>query len=202
MRSLVLVLVLVFCFESYSQINMGVIGGYYTENITFKNNPDIQGGDFSPGYNVGGFLRFRLLFISLQLDATWAQVKSEMTSTTYGNSNVELNKVDVPLWLNFHVFNFLRLGLGAQYSWRWTHYDTDTPYWNEMEANSNTGNWGLVFLGGVEFWRLMFNIDYRIGVTRYTTHADGVGGTNFYKTYPQTIALTVGFKFFHAKKEK
>ena len=190
-RICLLIALVLIGYTGHSQfINTGVRGGVIWQQLNYGNNLETQ-DEWNLGYNVGAMLRLRMLFISVQTDVTWGQVKTSMTNTsTMSTSSLTLNKVDLPVWVNFHLFKFIRVGIGAYYGWQWSKYGTDDAYWNDLENNANSGNWGGALVAGIQLGRFMIDCDYRVGFSKYKTNS----GTSYYSTYPQLFTASVAFK--------
>lgn len=203
MKALLLVTIISLSSLSFGQMfNFGIRFGAQSEAVDLHENFSFKNPNFSYGYSLGALTRFKFGFIAVQPEITWNQAFNTFTfddGSTSSTSQATFSRVDIPVWINFYIFRFWRLGIAPLYSFRFEKFENSGTYWQEFQNNFNNGNFALAFGTGFEIWRFLIDFDYRLGLGNYTSSISTSNGTVDFSTLPHTLSLTLAFKFRHKK---
>lgn len=185
MKKYLLILVLVFfSAQSYSQIHFGVKAGVNYNSDSFKNvtNDVLDGAKSKTGYHAGIWFRGKLPIIGLYLrpEIVYTELKNEVV---YDNSNLQrstdfsLRKIDIPVLLGKKVFGIGNVYIGPSFQYV---LGTDFSLSDLSEVSTDDFSVGLQFGGGIELGKLGIDIRWeRAFSDTETKFLDGTSPVNF-----------------------
>lgn len=159
-------------------------------STTLNATPEFQNQISGSGYNIGGFGRFKVLFLYAQIDASFGTKSSSVTFDT-SNATFNLNGLDVTAMMGVKLFGLGDLGnvrVFVGYSWNNFSDITYSRDGNEVAAsNVNTNNHSILGGIGIDLSRLTFDVRYINGMSDLTV-------SSLNDVQLKVVSLTVGFK--------
>ena len=145
-------------------------------STTLISKPDFVDQIAGAGYNVGAFVRMKLLFLYAQGEASFGSKSASVTvidTGDYSNVTFKLKGMDVSVLIGLKLFGLRDLGNFRVFAgYNWNNY-SDISYsidGNKFEAsNVNSNNHSLVAGIGIDLSKLAFDLRYLQGFIDLTS---------------------------------
>lgn len=199
----VLLMVLIIPGFAYSGFftNFGIKGGMNSSNVTFSEDIAEEWNALW-SFRVGVFYNLKIFkIISFQPEFFYTRKGAKATGTYFGEEITAIEKLDyfeVPLLLKmsfpvsgFNRFNVFAGGYGALNIGARSviKYRGETAQ-EDIKSDINNFDYGIVFGGSINFWKLILDIRYSIGMQniKAISFAD-------YAVKNRSFTLLVGYSF-------
>jgi hypothetical protein len=164
-------------------------------STTFSSDPDFVDQVAGAGYNFGGMVRLKVLFLYAQGEVAYGNKSSSITVSDSGvNSNVtyKLKGMDVTALLGVKLLGLSSVGnIRIFGGYNWNNY-SDITYsvdGNSFAAsNVNSNNHSLVMGFGVDLLKLSFDLKYIDGFIDLAT-------SQSVEVKSKIVNLTVAYRF-------
>ncbi len=188
--------------SSYAQFTIGPKVGISSSNIKVEEVQNVKSGDSQVGFHIGLFSRITISNFYIQPEATFTSAGGEIrisedNGETFNQvTELNYNKLDVPVMAGFKVGNFLRLNAGPVFS---LILSQDARNINstigEVKNNYNDALVGYQAGAGVDIGNFTVDVRYEGNLSKLGESIE-VGSETFNTDMRNNqVLLSVGYKF-------
>ncbi|MCX8149421.1 outer membrane beta-barrel protein [Thermaurantimonas aggregans] len=200
MKKIATILFITLGYVSTAQFDFGVKLGLNSTRLNMDdvNNPNnviesLQAGDMRYGFQGGLFSAINFLSYQVRIEAYYSSVNVEyrarQSNNQTTNSRVTVNRFDFPVLFGLK-FGPVRANLGPVLSYNVS--STNDVLENGLRNGTVGGQVGL----GVDFWKMMAEVRYEMGLSRFANQVN-VSGQNIPTDSRVSLwTFSVGYKFF------
>ena len=196
MKKIVFVIFLMFAFwaANAQKINFGPRVALLSSKISLDNPvSNFSEGKAQLGYQLGAFLRLKLLGVYVQPEFLFSKTKSAIELTGTGTQKFNFNKIDLPVMLGYKL-GPLRLQAGPSFSFLMSAESTDPgKLVKDVKENYNATTVGYQVGIGVDILRFVIDLKYEDNLSKFANALPT--GINSDQRQNQFV-FALGFKLF------